>query len=472
LFFSKNRISSEWIIFAFSASAATYFILTGREGLVQFIVFLIMMALVWKEIGPVIALSVLAAFIWSDRKLFNLFYTMTGPIWRDASFIEISIYAWSVILLAFGFLKKLRGRRALIIPPYFVFLLLFLAGGIAAFILGLSDTPDKIFAWRMLWKICICPLGLYFIIVNYVKTSHDGQRVLFGLIISGLVLTVFLYLLYRGGRFGGEINLGPLGSVFITYNNGSLYFGLIAALVWSILLHAQSILKRCVATGIMIALGLVVYASGTRSVFVALAIACAVVSFLRFKKSPGRWLLFSRFMIFAVFALAIVISLISLNLIGEQGFLVLDRLQSIRSVADIYSDPNFKGRMEIYQMAMETLLHNPLGTGYQGIPMNYGLIQVHNDYLALALATGISGLLSWLIFLGLATRRLFLTITSKQSLSTDWVPLGVLGSMITYIISIFFIDPSMRFYPYITFWLILSVGIAVARNSRPLKARS
>ena len=465
---------TKWMLVAFAVFASryiAYLVVGGRTGILEALVGLGILAGLWQAIGPTGLLSLLTMFVWSSRYAPSPFYKYTNPLWEWAYVIEVGIWAWLVFMLSSEVVQKRRGRNKFVMPPYWGVLAVFLLGGVLAFLTGVS--PSRQFAWRMLWHACITPLAMYILVTNVVKTPKDGERVLLALLVGGLILAAVVLTgwgiitgtledYYARDRVYGVYDVGPLGRhTIVAINNGALYFGLVNALAFSLALNGRHLWQRWLGIGSVAVLSVVILWMGTRSAWLALVVAVLMMTILSARRrvtSIGR-------------AVVLLVGLVAVGIVTVRGQeqiseVILNRMQTVTSTSLLLTDSQWLERMALWRSGITILLRNPLGTGWMAIPVLPVPVAPHSEYLALALITGIPGLLAFLSFLVLCTRRLLIAISNGDS-SGDWVLPGALGSLVVFLVATIATDPSRRFYPYITFWIIISVAMAVTQKNRP-----
>jgi hypothetical protein len=466
--FLENRGQTliRWGLIAFALFAPAYLISTGRQSSTEALVGLVLLAVIWKVIGPVGVLSLLAVFIWSSRSAPGLFYRLTGPIWETANLIEVGIYAWLALLLANQVIRKRQGGK-FIVPPYSGLLGLFLVGGTVALVAG--GAPDKRYAWAMLWRICVAPLALYILVGNYIKDRRNGERVLWGLVLGGLILAavqltgwgdVSSTLGYdiQAERLSGSYSFGPLGIVRMGLNTGAVFLGLSAVLAWSIVINVRNRWQRWAGIASVLVLGWVIFQMGTRSVWIAVPVAFLAVVLLSIRRGVARFQWAGLMVVLMVTGAAVAFGLEQLDVE------LLRRLQTMTTATELLADPTWRVRVDLWRSGLSILGRNPLGTGYiAALPPFY--YSTHSEYLALALATGIPGLMALVAFVLLWARRVVFALRFNRDPEADWILPGALGCLVAFAIAAVAADPSKKFYPYMAFWMILSVGMAVAQGS-------
>jgi hypothetical protein len=253
----------------------------------------------------------------------------------------------------------------------------------------------------MLLQAGITPVALYILVAQYVKTSRDGQRVLYGLILGGLILAAFQLTRFRyvappyeiqaqvdTDRLTGNFDLGPVGIATISLNNTALYFGMLFALVYSLAINLKSLRLWLPVFGVAAVLGWVIIQMGTRSVWISLPFAVLVVSYLSLRANPNAY--HRLFLFWISMAIGIMLLLSIKNVSSWVSEDVANRMQTLSSVETLSTDQNWLGRVEQWRSGIALLSKYPLGTGYiTGLPPLY--TSMHSEYMALVLASGIPG---------------------------------------------------------------------------------
>jgi O-antigen ligase len=464
----RNKIAILiWIInFLFITLIIPFLLLTGRQRMMIFIIASLLILLIWKIFGIAYVFAVVAIFVWIETQ--PPFIPNLIPIFSSITIIEFSIYVVAFILLIVVLgqkkLESLLLNKSL--PGKYIYLL-FLFCGLIAVIIG--ESGDNLFSWSMWFQVIIAPLALWFLLSYCIRTAQQRNIVIWGLILGGLFLSFFI-LTGKGfigwasssayeERLSGLYDLGFFGILWLGSNMVSVYFGMIIILVWSRLLIKARPLPTILYFLIISVMAYVIYRLQTRTVWIALPVVLLVVYLLNF--------MILRSSKFSRLVIIIPVLLILFFLIGTMivSFSPLSKNFQERNIvfssyADFANDPNFVWRTHVWQNAWEILKVSPLGTGY---PSDL-ILPVHNQYLAIALATGIEGLFIFLVFIYLWLRRLLKALKLQYLPLDAWILPAGIGCGVFFLIISFTIDPTKDFYTYISFWIILSISLISAND--------
>ncbi len=251
---------------------------------------------------------------------------------------------------------------------------------------------------------------LAFIVVSSLPLPDKGKKTLVLIyMLSLLQLPIAVYqLLFTGGISGTEINRDILGSM--SYHHGMLgTFMLIPFFlcIGQAKMAAQKIFKIG-NIGLAVVFLILVILSGTRSALLGLFISVAIflVMNLKWKLSNLKYIAFTLFAVVAVYFFTPV------------NFLVHATFNDGNNVVDTSS----LGRLLIWHSAWNyfintDLLHKFFGAGFGCfflIPQNYVVFDglrhsfgAHNNYLNVLCETGLTGLVSFIIFFILTLRVLY-----------------------------------------------------------------
>jgi O-antigen ligase len=138
------------------------------------------------------------------------------------------------------------------------------------------------------------------------------------------------------------------------------------------------------------------------------------------------------------------------------------RLISVLSIESIKEDANFQGRMRINKEAFQLWKENPLGTGFTYLaPGLSGAI--HSLYFDYLLGTGFAGVVVFIILMCFLFRYCLkaLRVAGQED---AWILIAAMASIVLLMIFGFSGSFSRRFYVYITFWTIVSLGVVTGRS--------
>jgi O-antigen ligase len=453
--------ASRYILVVLISITPVYLIISGRQASIQLLFLVVAFAAIWRFLGVNAILFLLALTVWIPRPTPDLILRFTGPLFAGGTLIEVAVYFLLIVFVANSLV--LRGERfELRFPPFWLLLLIYLIGALFAFT---NVTRDERIAWQMLRQMSIFPLALTLLVYNTIKTRKQAEWVLFGIMGSAILLGVIKlagigYSAEQTSnslaeRLSGAYHLGPLGTISVGLNTGALFFGLAAALAWSLCLNARNPLLRFSGVLAFLLLGAIIIQMGTRSVWFGLFAACVLIAWLSLRRSPGA---FWRIMALMTLAFAGLFVLASTGLLNEE---IKRRAATITNYSKLVADPTWTVRLHIWNEALQMLWNSPFGTGYVNV-LSVGF-STHNDYITWAMVGGIEGLLAIFAFLVLWLRRMFISISNISQTPDDWLFPGMIGSVVVYMVSILAADPSKRFWVYAVFWFIISIG-GVAAN--------
>ena len=181
--------------------------------------------------------------------------------------------------------------------------------------------------------------------------------------------------------------------------------------------------------------------------------------------SRGAWLgFFVGILIFAIMREWRLLPVVAVLLLSGYFILpesVMDRFKSFVSL----NDGSIADRISAWKYAVKMIAENPLfGSGLKTFSLHYGKGYTHNCYLQMAVETGLSGVMSFLVlvlyFLWRGARRYCRISTSADAP----LLLGVLAAVAAFMVQSF-VDNNYYSIPLaVGFWFVLAIGAVLAKT--------
>ena len=375
-----------------------------------------------------------------------------------------------VVLFLVWALRVMTGQqRELVATPLALPVAIFLLVAIAAFIVGLSHaypTPNVVRRFAEL----LLGVGLFYAVVNNVQSRAELEQITLAVILGGsleALIGVVLYLipsewtirvLSALGRFNYPTGWGVLRFInddprlpmraTATSIDPNVLGGLlilVGVVIASQLFARKSVLPRWLLTGCLGAVSLCLYFTYSRGSLTGLAAALLLLGLVRYRK---------------LLLLLIAAGVIFLLLPQSQPYIehfvagvrVLDRATQMR--------------FGEYKDALILIGRYPwIGVGFAGAPDIDLYIGVSNLYLLIAEQTGLLGLASFLLAVGVGLLYMARVWRRMGSLS-PYEPLllgfgmALVGGLVGGVL-----DHYLFSYPHgvALFWLFMGLGVASAR---------
>lgn len=267
------------------------------------------------------------------------------------------------------------------------------AGFLTAFMmLGLLSTAFSVDA-----KVSLIALSklatvwfIFNIAFNAIKTKEDIHIILYGLMISSLIpMLIGFYQSFTGQyNFLLDATVDRLSSVFGVGNAYGIFLSVITAAVAILLLNAKSKKERMILIATLVAILVSQVLALNRGTWLALGGGFVVAAFKFRRYISFKWV--------ALLAVFIVIFF---------SKTIYDRFGDLENRARYTGQNTLEGRVEYWKEIIPLIANKPV-TGY-GVGTT-GLVSVkylhtaevpHNDFIRIALETGIIGVFLYFLFL-------------------------------------------------------------------------
>ncbi len=331
---------------------------------------------------------------------------------------------------------------------------------------------------------------LYFIITNNINNEKQINRIIKAMLIIGGLFGIYGIFQYNNmdffsfwqGNVGRQKVFGLFGNV--GYFAGYLMFPLPIAI--ALFFVSKNKIKKILLLIGVLAMGGALLVTFTRGSYLALGIS-SIFMFLLFLSSRGIFFIKENKKIFIVILIAILITtflFVIPNPLNKQGT-VISKIKSRISITQLSKDSSLKRREAIW--GFSTLMikdHLLLGSGLGTFKYNtlryqakffdqgqnrkiypYGIAdKAHNEYLQLGAELGIIGLgiFLWLIisYFGYGVKKLK-SIKDKYKLG---IVIGLMGSMVAFLVDGLFWFPLHLPTNTAMFWLILGLTIVTIKT--------
>ncbi len=374
------------------------------------------------------------------------------------------LLSFSVILMALAYLGKLiRGKRIIRFSLMDTLVVFF---GILLWFSGMVSVGGDA-SWQQARHACLLVL-VYFLIVNLIRTPAWLRRAALALVGSATLLALTGVLQYLIKASAMESSLGifyRVSSIFESSEVFAVYLMLFIPLCSAFLVTASGLKSRMIATGCGVFMVFALFFSWSRSAWVGAAIAL-VFFFLIYSRKTFCWLLLG-----------------GLTVPVWCTFLPGSVWNYLLNVVDV-SDPAVYRRLYTLRGSMRMLpehLFGGVGYGTEAFREVYplysfaGLEHVGNPgslYLSLLIASGIFGLLIFLIMMVFFAQHCFEYIgNAAESYSRTFVAAGfsgIAGALGTGIGN----DIWQHETVFLTFFIVLALTCAYIRAGTLIRARN
>lgn len=416
-----------------------------------------------RTVGIKGLVSLSALITWSAIPTPGLISRFSGPIFVDANFFEVAIFLAFFVLMTLILLRQKEVTNS----PYWPLFALFAVFGLIGFLIGYD--PDRLLAWRQFRQTCVAPFALYFLVTQFVDDSKDAKRAATCILMSGFLICLFPITGFRevpaaslsiqdllDERLSGSYDLGPLGLLSLNLNSGSFFLGLFVILGLCLFLSNSSKSLKLLAGMVVVTGTSGVVGMATRGTWLSMLVVVPVICLLNIKYAGIK----SRQIVFPVsLAICVVaVLLIKGSLVSGEA---VSRWESMQSIESIRNDANFEGRIQVNQEAFQIWLENPMGTGFIYLVPRLGSA-IHCLYFDYLLGTGLAGLV---VFMILMTLLFLYCLKALRCAAREdaWLLIATMAAILFLMIFGFTGSFSKRFYVYITFWTIVSLGVVTAR---------
>ncbi len=353
------------------------------------------------------------------------------PIGFSPTFLDVALVA---VYLVWLLRIAKRKQREFITTPVAFPLLLFIILAIVAFLAGLAHARPTASILRRFAEV-IMALGLFYVVVNVVRTKVQLDWMLRVIILAGFAsafLGVVLYYLPEGttirllsalGRFnyptGADIIQYvednpelPMRAISTSVNPnllGSLMI-LITAVTTAQLFAERPVLPRWMLWGMLPFMGLCLYLTYSRGSMVGLAVGLTLMAAVRYRK---------------LLLLMAAAGILFLLLPSTQAY-IAHFIEGVRG-----EDLATQMRFGEYKDALIMISRYPwLGVGFAGTPDIDLYIGVSNVYLMIAEQTGLIGLALFLIVVGTAFAYMWRGWRRRTGRAHEAALLGLAGALV------------------------------------------
>lgn len=353
------------------------------------------------------------------------------PIGFSPTFLDVALIA---VYLVWLLRLARRKQRDFIATPVAFPLLLFIIVAIVAFIAGLAHARPTATILRRFAEV-ILALGLFYVVVNIVRTKGHLDWILRAIILAGFAsafLGVVLYYLPEGttirllsalGRFnyptGADIIQYvednpelPMRAISTSVNPnllGSLMI-LITAVTTAQLFAERPVLPRWMLWAMLPIMGLCLYLTYSRGSLVGLVVGLVLMAVARYRK---------------LLVLLAAAGILFLLLPSTQAY-IAHFMEGVRG-----EDLATQMRFGEYKDALTLISRYPwLGVGFAGAPDIDLYIGVSNVYLMIAEQTGLIGLALFLIVMGTAFAYMWRGWRRRAGPTYEAALLGFAGALV------------------------------------------
>ena len=397
------------------------------------------------------------------------------PIGFSPTFLDLTLVA---VYLVWLLRVAERKQREFVATPVAFPLLLFIILAIVAFLAGLAHARLTANVLRHFAEV-ILPLGLFYVVVNVVRTKAELDWVLRAIILAGFAsafLGVVLYYLPEGttirilsalGRFnyptGADIiqyveddPSKPMRAISTSVNPnllGSLMI-LITSVTVAQLFAERPVLPRWMLWGMVPFMGLCLYLTYSRGSLVGLAVGLGVVGAVRYRK---------------LLVLMAVAGLLLLLLPTTQAY-IAHFIEGVRG-----EDLATQMRFGEYKDALILISRYPwLGVGFAGTPDIDLYIGVSNVYLMIAEQTGLIGLALFLAVMATVFAYVWRAWRVRMSRAHEATLLGfvaaLVGIMTGGLLDHYFFNLDFP-HSVSLFWIYVALAVVSARLGLEAPAR-
>ncbi len=332
---------------------------------------------------------------------------------------------------------------------------------------SLNPYATKIELYKMLAYI-----GVFYLIIENMITSRQIKKILMVIILTGFLVSLFgliQHFTWNGKIYWfRELTHGgsPFGP-FINRNNFAGYINLIIPISLSMFVMEKDkdkkILFGFMSIVMVVALFLSLSRGGIISFVCAMVFMGCLLLFKRSKNQKGVLIL----------GCLLVCSLIYLAYIGIDP--VLNRLVTLTE-GETYLN---QGRMIVWGATLEIVKDfKILGAGldtFETIFPHYQPLEVsklywldaHNDYIQFAAETGVIGVLIGLTFFIKLFKGVFFSLNDVRSMTFNYLLIGLLTSIVAFMISIIFTFNSHIPANALLFTIVIAIAIKGTSKNAP-----
>lgn len=398
------------------------------------------------------------------------------PIGFSPTFLDVALVA---VYLVWLLRVAQRKQRDFIATPVAFPLLLFIILAVVAFLAGLAHARLTANVLRHFAEV-IMALGLFYVVVNIVRTKGELDWMLRVIILAGFAsafLGVVFYYLPQGttvrilsalGRFnyptGADIIQYvednpelPMRAISTSVNPnllGSLMI-LITAVTVAQLFAERPVLPRWMVWAMVPFMGLCLYLTYSRGSLVGLAVGLGVIALVRYRK------------LLVLMALAGILLLL---LPSTQAY-IAHFIEGVRG-----EDLATQMRFGEYKDALTLISRYPwLGVGFAGTPDIDLYIGVSNVYLMIAEQTGVIGLALFLAVMGTAFAYIWRGWRRRVGRAYEAALLGFLAALVGIMTGGLFDHYFFNLdFPHSVsfFWIYVGLAVATARLGMESAERS
>ncbi|MDD5595516.1 MAG: O-antigen ligase family protein [Candidatus Omnitrophica bacterium] len=405
-------------------------------------------------VRPIFFLILYSALLWVP-------YFLGGRFLPGFVIPEACIYLNFLLYIISEVARKRNVIKNILETPFLVPLVLFSISGL--FVLLFAHPADRLTAVMYFRGASVYPMLVYIIFVKLIKTGKEAENIMAALALGGLIMGALAFFLHRGyvgveytshERLGGEYLAGGINFWFhpigLATHLSSIFP--ISVILWmSSKRKIVKLIGLCSAPAILF----FIIMSGTRTAWMACFAGLLCVIMLGFK--------YKQIKLHMIILLSSV-GLIVFSIIAMQQLLSPEVSRRVESFQNKEVMDSFDTRLEKWQGAMKHIWEQPMGMGYSSIYPYCGFDSPHNLFLAIALGSGVFGLM---VFFWFILRWLILVFRRLRD-STDeekLIYLSGIGSLIALLIN--GIGDVPIYYGSNTFVLIFIVfGCSVAIASR------
>jgi O-antigen ligase len=307
-------------------------------------------------------------------------YPLIGPVPLTSLF--------SVLLIIIAYFNALTNKKS----STWHMIMLPLYGLLFFSILSIANTPSYYYSVAGLIKI-LCGISMYVLVFNAVQKREQLRTILWCIVLSSLIpmaIGYYQFVTKTGHAWKSAFYASRRpDSCFGEWNiYGEFLCVCIVTALMLLLLEKGPTIKKILLGIILTLLVSSLVISLNRGSWVSLSAGVVISSLVFIKKVKLRWIVLTALIIF----------------VSTGGF-IYKRFQQLDEKWDGYSQNTLQGRIDYWQKLIPLIVDKPLigyGIGSSVIVGDQYFkkgMAPHNDYLRLALETGIPGALLYLIFL-------------------------------------------------------------------------
>ncbi len=324
------------------------------------------------------------------------FYVIMRPIVQPFAYLQYTLYGgipltslFSLLLIVFAFTVAIFKRGFRLIPPNTVPLYVLVCFSSLSFL----NTLDYAMSFAHVLKL-LGALAMYLLVYNGIQSVTDARKFLASVLVAAIVPMAFGFYQYYTGtghahQEGGIYAGHRIDSLLGEYNAYGEFLAIEICAALMLLFDESERNGRLVLFACLLLMIVSLFLSLNRGTWISLSAASLFV-FAFFRKTVGL-----RQIVIVFLVLAVCFS-------GT----ILRRFDELGQKGD-WSDKNtFADRTRYWQAALPLVMEHPLaglGVGTSTLVSRHylhaGNADPHNDYLRLALETGIPGAVFYLIFL-------------------------------------------------------------------------